>query len=1640
MSTTILPGEENAPVLILTAISGPHAGSVLELPRDKPAVLGRMCGPLPLNDSKASAYHADLWHENGQWFVSDHQSRNGTYVNREQITGKTRIENGSLVQVGRTAFAVTILADASRAAGGSGAGARVTSPTGQSSTRARTVDAADENEAIAEAHGVAPAAVHVDLPSSVAEDLAQHIVAALRDASQASQAVPQELLKSILARLDRQEEAQARLLAAAAREPDPEVLLQQVAQRLDRAAQEQRDLLAQAAAPKGPSLADLQPVLAQILGRLETSQAGEATLAHDLRETITQSVTQSTREAAAQTATNVATHVATQFSAHVANQQITSEQSAATLKAVCEGITLIAEQQNRRDGQLEVLAKQLAAAGPESLRPALEPVLAQLREQEGRQEEQTKALQAAIQAATEAAAKAANEAAATGPAATAATAAALGPIAAALQENQARQEAMGQQIIRAIEAQAAHDEPTLQEIRRQLQQQASAQADVGAIVRELASRKPEPYPTPATPEQIATPLAEQLSMKLFAPLAERSDFRATSLQQALGALSQSVAARGDVAEPMLREVVRRMEEQAARHEELAAAVRRAAQTHEETAPAALAAAQVAANSAQAATLAAAQLAADSIAAQEKAHASQRDELTAAVREAARGQSPRLEALVAQVLVQMQDQAVRHEQLASMFREAAGKPTGPDPAVLRQIADRIAAQENRQDALLSGLGEIRQLAQQLAKSAQEAAAAPAQPVQPAAEPTAEFVRPLLERIVGTLETQHQRHDQLSRDMREAASRPASDPLLQHIVGRLDAQEARQEEILGAVRQSLQAPPVRPVLENLVACMERQETLLAQWRTNLEQSLQARMESGVAPAPAQAAAAETLAAQMQVQEERHNQLVAAVREAVRAGVSQADPALPQIAAQLEAQAQRQEQMLLAMRDLASARETSAAGEAPRDAAENANAATLGKIVDALAEQASRQEEHAAALKRAIESRPLRQESLMAQLIVQIQEQALRHEQLATLWRDASRDRGETHEPLLRQVADRLTAQAASLEQALAGLRGAATAEPERVAPMLEQLAGELRQQGQRHEQALAELRLATEAQAQRAPELLAPLADRLREQSNLQQMMLEAITRPADPAQALAPAEAVELFKQIAAQVEAQSQKQEQFLAVVREAQAAAATGGEMLLRQIAGEVEGQAQRHEQLLAAVRELARREAQAHQSSDEQARTSAGETSRALSELTRQLQAQEQNQAKLLTAVREAGKAAASSPVLDQIVARLETQAREHSELLSTLLAVRQAQLGTGIDRLTLTGAAATAAAAAGVAGPRLVLVPPPTGDAGPSTEPLLREIMADYDERNRRYSELSAAIGEPRPRPRRFVTSTVGKAASAGIALLLLGIVVGTAASRKSAPTRDRAGESSGEQRYASRDRDDANQDVPNAPSQQKASPQQRSAPQPAPTSVAAGPTPPSAASTDAIARAERAEGKAEAYRDLFGRIYTSSPGGNAGTGERLASNSNANTDTFAGNAGTPGNPGAPNLFRVGQIERVENSIESGMGVPAATPPSPYAIPAAGGLSRTQLAYKLAFETNMAMTIAGRVDPNTGRQIGGRTLNPAAARAKGVTRWEDWYRLDDEEDKRQIQQQIKNFEAQKKGQAPFNLGDPIRTMPPSTQPAAE
>ena len=79
----------------LSGISMPLTGASI--------LIGRAPGcTLVLDDDYSSSRHARIFPQNGQWFVEDLGSTNGTFLGDNQLTGPTPLPPGVGVQIGRS--------------------------------------------------------------------------------------------------------------------------------------------------------------------------------------------------------------------------------------------------------------------------------------------------------------------------------------------------------------------------------------------------------------------------------------------------------------------------------------------------------------------------------------------------------------------------------------------------------------------------------------------------------------------------------------------------------------------------------------------------------------------------------------------------------------------------------------------------------------------------------------------------------------------------------------------------------------------------------------------------------------------------------------------------------------------------------------------------------------------------------------------------------------------------------------------------------------------------------------------------------------------------------------------------------------------------------------------------------------------------------------------------------------------------------------------------------------------------------------------------------------------------------------------------------------------------------------------------
>ena len=79
---------------------GPNAGSTFLLDAEVTTVGRRTDGDVFLDDITVSRRHAEIRRRDGEWFVVDSGSLNGTYVNGERVD-ETKLASGDELQIGK---------------------------------------------------------------------------------------------------------------------------------------------------------------------------------------------------------------------------------------------------------------------------------------------------------------------------------------------------------------------------------------------------------------------------------------------------------------------------------------------------------------------------------------------------------------------------------------------------------------------------------------------------------------------------------------------------------------------------------------------------------------------------------------------------------------------------------------------------------------------------------------------------------------------------------------------------------------------------------------------------------------------------------------------------------------------------------------------------------------------------------------------------------------------------------------------------------------------------------------------------------------------------------------------------------------------------------------------------------------------------------------------------------------------------------------------------------------------------------------------------------------------------------------------------------------------------------------------------
>jgi pSer/pThr/pTyr-binding forkhead associated (FHA) protein len=94
-------GKGKAPTAVV--VKGENGKKLQTLPLKETVQIGRADAcHIQIDDRYASQFHARLSPRNGSWYVEDLGSTNGTYLNRQRVSGSAEVHAGDVVRIGRT--------------------------------------------------------------------------------------------------------------------------------------------------------------------------------------------------------------------------------------------------------------------------------------------------------------------------------------------------------------------------------------------------------------------------------------------------------------------------------------------------------------------------------------------------------------------------------------------------------------------------------------------------------------------------------------------------------------------------------------------------------------------------------------------------------------------------------------------------------------------------------------------------------------------------------------------------------------------------------------------------------------------------------------------------------------------------------------------------------------------------------------------------------------------------------------------------------------------------------------------------------------------------------------------------------------------------------------------------------------------------------------------------------------------------------------------------------------------------------------------------------------------------------------------------------------------------------------------------
>jgi len=81
---------------------GPQPNQIFELTRDTVTIGRDVTNDIAINDSEVSRHHARMIRSGTGYTIEDLRSTNGTFVNRQRVTGPYALSNGDMIGMGET--------------------------------------------------------------------------------------------------------------------------------------------------------------------------------------------------------------------------------------------------------------------------------------------------------------------------------------------------------------------------------------------------------------------------------------------------------------------------------------------------------------------------------------------------------------------------------------------------------------------------------------------------------------------------------------------------------------------------------------------------------------------------------------------------------------------------------------------------------------------------------------------------------------------------------------------------------------------------------------------------------------------------------------------------------------------------------------------------------------------------------------------------------------------------------------------------------------------------------------------------------------------------------------------------------------------------------------------------------------------------------------------------------------------------------------------------------------------------------------------------------------------------------------------------------------------------------------------------